>query len=105
MPLYVDRTGHVVVRTPKFVDECQASMRGKSRETKANMRLYRVCCYHIQLVRRRIVLEMMESLFVQENVIERLFSKMVDVEGNSGLLLDINVNNETETTNSQHKSL
>ena len=64
-----------------------------------------MCCYHIQLVRRRIVLEMMESLFVQENVIERLFSKMVDVEGNSGLLLDINVNNETETTNSQHKSL
>ncbi|CAN7008211.1 unnamed protein product [Brassica oleracea var. botrytis] len=58
----------------------QASMRGKSRETKANMRLCRVCCYHIQLVRRRIVLEMMESLFVQENVIERLFSKMVDVE-------------------------
>ncbi|KAF2566898.1 hypothetical protein F2Q70_00024747 [Brassica cretica] len=56
-------------------------MRGKSRETKANMRLCR------------------------ENVIERLFSKMVDVEGNSGLLLDINVNNETETTNSQHKSL
>ncbi|KAF3508565.1 hypothetical protein F2Q69_00002556 [Brassica cretica] len=90
---------------PTLFDALYASMRGKSRETKANMRLYRVCCYHIQLVRRRIVLEMMESLFVQENVIERLFSKMVDVEGNSGLLLDINVNNETETTNSQHKSL
>ncbi|KAG5393522.1 hypothetical protein IGI04_023485 [Brassica rapa subsp. trilocularis] len=30
---------------------------------------------------------------------------MVDVEGNSGLLLDIDVNNETETTNSQCSAL